>query len=113
MFKFFRHMLVLAKPMIVAKMVPNARAMTTLTKEQRLELRGSGFVLLREPPLANWVAFAKERIRQEITQGLCDMGTPILQEPPFFSSLRGSRRCQKWEKSSPKEYEIACPRHLF
>ena len=38
---------------------------------------------------------------------------PILQEPPFFSSLRGARRCQKWEKSSPKQYETACPRHLL
>ena len=105
----------LAKPMIVAKTVPNARAMTTLTKEQRLELRGSGFVLLREPPLANRVAFATETIHQEMTQGLCDMGTPILQEPPFYiySSPRGARTCQKWEKSSPNQYEIACPRHRF
>ena len=59
MFKLFRCILVLAKPMIVAKTVPNARAMTTLTKEQRLELRESGSVLLRKGPLANRVAFAK------------------------------------------------------
>ena len=68
-FKLFRCMLVLAKPMKVAETVPNTGIMTTLTKEQRLELRGSGLILHREFPLANRVALAQERIRQEMTQG--------------------------------------------
>ena len=68
-FKLFRCMLVLAKPMKVAGTVPSAGVMTTLTKERRLELRGSGLILHRELPLANRVALAQERIRQEMTQG--------------------------------------------
>jgi hypothetical protein len=68
-FKLFRCMLVLAKPMKVAETVPTTGVMTTLTKEQRLELRGSGLILHRELPLANRVALAQERIREEMTQG--------------------------------------------
>ena len=68
-FKLFRCMLVLAKPMKVAEAVPSTGVMTTLTKEQRLELRGSALILHRELPLANRVALAQERIRQEMTQG--------------------------------------------
>ena len=68
-FKLFRCMLVLAKPMKVAETVPSTGVMTTLTKEQRLELRGSGLILHRELPLANRVALAQERIREEMTQG--------------------------------------------
>ena len=67
-FKLFRCMLVPAKPMKVAEMVPSREFMTTLTKEQRLELRGSGLILHRESPLANRVALAQERIRHEMTQ---------------------------------------------
>ena len=47
-FKLFRCMLVLAKPMKVAETVPSTGVITTLTKEQRLELRGSGLILHRE-----------------------------------------------------------------
>ena len=68
-FKLFSCMLVLAKPMTVAQTVPSTGVMIALTKEQRLELRGSGLVLHREPPLANRVALAQERICQGMTQG--------------------------------------------
>ena len=68
-FKLFRCMLVLAKPMKVAETVPSTGVMTTLTKEQRLKLRGSGLIMHRELPLANRVALAQERIREEMTQG--------------------------------------------
>ena len=68
-FKLFRCMLVLAKPMKVAETVPSTGVMTALTKEQRLEWWGSGLILHRELPLANRVALAQERIRQEMTQG--------------------------------------------
>ena len=68
-FKLFRCMLVLAKPMKVAETVPNTGVVTPLTKEQRLELRGNGLILHRELPLANRVALAQERIREEMTQG--------------------------------------------
>ena len=68
-FKLFRCMLVLAKPSKVAETVPSTGVMTTLTKEQRLELRRSGLILHRELPLANRVALAQERIHEEMTQG--------------------------------------------
>ena len=68
-FKPFRCMPVLAKPMKVAETSPSTGVMTTLTKEQRVELPGSGLILHRELPLANRVALAQERIREEMTQG--------------------------------------------
>ena len=68
-FKLFLCMLVLAKLLKVAETVPSTGVMTTMTKEQLLELRGSGLILHRELPLANRVALAQERVRQEMTQG--------------------------------------------
>ena len=68
-FELFRRMRVLAKPMKLAEPVPSTGVMTTLTKELRLELRGSWLILHRELPLANRVALAQDRIRQEMTQG--------------------------------------------
>ena len=68
-FELFCCMLVLAKPMAGAQMVPSTGVLTAMTKEQRLELRRSGLILHRDSPLANRFAFAPERIRQEMTQG--------------------------------------------
>ena len=68
-FKLFSCMLVLAKPMTVAQTVPRTGVLTAVTKEKRLELRKSGLILHREPPLTNRVALAQEPIREEMTQG--------------------------------------------
>ena len=48
-FKPFRCMLVLAKPMKVAEPVLSTGVMTTVTKERRLELQGSGRILHHWP----------------------------------------------------------------
>ena len=96
-FNLFRCMLVLAKPMKVAETVPSAGVMTASTKEQRLELRGSGLILHRELPLAKQLALAQERIREEMTQGCY-----VAWADQFCKS-----RCSK-NPDGPRDISLSC-----
>ena len=90
-FKLFRFMLVLAKPMKVAETVPSTRVMTTLTKGQRLELRGSGLIVHWELPWANRVALVQERIREEMTQGCYVTWADQFNKSRYSKNLDGPR----------------------
>ena len=64
-FTLFNCMFMPAKPMTMAQPVPSLGVLTAPSKEQRLELWGSGFILHRESPLAKRVALAQEWIAKK------------------------------------------------
>ena len=90
-FKVFRCMLVLAKAMTVGQTVPSRGVLTALTKEQRLEVWGSGLILHGESPLANWVAVAQERIHQETTKGCYVTWAHQFCKSPYSTNQDGPR----------------------